>query len=166
MARHLGAGHAAGTGVEAVSSNHGHGSIASRSSTQNRRGGAAGAYDPSKDSQHGYNSNINVGMLAPPPGMEGGSISKKSGFMKMFGGKGGSSNQALQRVPGAEATIPMRNKVGNLEDQMDLFSQQTSKLIIFRRQKREVLFATPELGEFSKDWLCSKCVRKYFKKCR
>jgi len=147
MARFLGTQHAAGSGAIEGSSTHDHGSVRSGNNRHGGAAGAAGAYDPLKDNQHGYNANMAVGMLAPP-GMETGtaSVSKKSGFMKMFGK--GNSSQAAQRLPGAEASIPTtRKNASTIDDQMDFFSQQTGKLLIFRRQKREVLFATPELGE-------------------
>lgn len=88
---------------------------------------------------------------------------KKGGFFKMFGGKsnGASSTankkQALnaaggddlgQRLEGAEMKDLRSREANTLEEQMDFFTQQSSKLLILRRQKREVLFATGELISF------------------
>lgn len=112
--------------------------------SRTNRGGAAGArYDLS---QQGHKPNVD-GLRTPPTignGLE--PTPKKSGFRNFFGK--GSSNQSAQRLPGAEGFVPAERKnEGSIEDQMDFFSQQTGKLLVFRREKREVLFATPELGE-------------------
>lgn len=102
---------------------------------------AAGAFDPIESSGP-IDDN---GMLA---------VNKKKGGMldKVFGRKKAADRQGLdgdlggQRLIGAEATF--RAEARTLEEQMQYFSDVYSKILIFKRQKREIIFVTRELLQF------------------
>lgn len=144
MARHLGVPHRAGLGsVETGSTRTGSiRSGISRNGTRSNKNRAAGAYDPNLDPMDGMQISQEK------------SGGKKSGFMKMFG-KGNTTSlekkQSLgvgQKLEGAEFQDLKSRQASTLEDQMEYFTQQSGKLLILRRQKREVIFATSELISF------------------
>ncbi|CAO1634918.1 unnamed protein product [Sympodiomycopsis kandeliae] len=110
--------------------------------------GAAGAYDPST-SQGPTEENLLSNTRAGPQNRRS-SSNQNSGFMSRFFNKGGRQARihvgGPQRLLGAEGTM-RQAAPGRLADQMNFFSDLYSRLIIFKRHKREVIFATKPLLE-------------------
>lgn len=125
------------------------------------KGTAAGYQDPNANSRPGRD--VMAPDLAPSSSVSsnrsdaGGATSTGGLFGRLFGGGGGgnakkskaggnqrmsSSSDAhgVQKLAGAEQLF--QRDPHSLEDQMDFFSTLYSKLIIFKRAKREVVFVT------------------------
>lgn len=87
-----------------------------------------------------------------PASTVGSDITGKSGNMlgrmtsKFRGRNVAADKLASQQIGGAETTL--RRGTFNLDDQMAYFSDVYSKVIVFKRHKREVIFVTPELLNF------------------
>ncbi|UZJ51730.1 hypothetical protein CBS101457_001050 [Exobasidium rhododendri] len=116
-----------------------------------RRGQAAGSYDPS--SRRGPANTFDASspvqdLMFDRPVKKGNAVSRLFGRSAVSKAKGGSNSlgQSLespsQRLAGAEGT--MRKDHHTLADQMDYFTSLYSKAIIFKRTKREIIFATKE----------------------
>lgn len=119
----------------------------------NKRGFAAGAYDP--QSQNGpFQQSLHLG-----PNKENGFHSKplmtRGSAMSRIFGKSTKKDRldpyslvesSSQRLMGAEGA--MRKESYSLEDQMQYFTSLYSRIIIFKRTKREIIFATRECIAF------------------
>jgi PAS domain S-box-containing protein len=135
LARHMQNGQAFGDDSgHMMTKSSSHGSVASK------RGLAAGAYDPL--SQTGPNAT-----MAMTPAVNKSSSPKTGGAIGRFFSGSSSKKERLdsidtptQRLLGAEGS--MRKDPYSLEDQMEYFTALYSKLIIFKRTKREIIFAT------------------------
>lgn len=123
-------------------------SASSRSLKTRKSKAAAGSYDPST-SQGPLDENL-FGRNPSYKGSPRMSSSNSSGFVSRFFGKGAKQARIQvggpQRLLGAEGTM-RQAAPGRLADQMDFFSDLYSRLIIFKRHKREVIFATRPLLE-------------------
>lgn len=119
-------------------------SSSSRSLKGTRRNkGAAGAYDPSTSHGPPDQSLMNNANHVPR------SSSNNSGFMSRIFSKNKPRRIQVggpQRLLGAEGTM-RQAAPGRLADQVNFFSDLYSRLIIFKRHKREVIFATRPLLE-------------------
>lgn len=126
-------------------------SSTSGSSFGNKRRGAAGAYNPTNASGPSGDRSLDSSAMgrqmsqSSKNGGGGSSSSGSGGFVNKLFGRSKPQSQIRvggpQRLLGAEGAM-RQAAPGRLADQMEAFADLYSRLIVFKRHKREVIFVT------------------------
>ena len=146
MARYLQANTSADLSVEAASSDRALSKGSDKSSFRSRRGTAAGAYDPlTSNGPTNFNEQATDNMFFSKAGGKSRTLSRMFSLSSQKKQGSAQPSDASQRLLGAES---MRRDPYSIEEQMDYFSSLYGKLLIFKRDKREITFATRECIAF------------------